>query len=141
MLDILVHLHLSTSGLSRKCTWYFSIVSANLHICEFQSVTYFQIRNFSLFANAGYMHVIKLICTYKRMFAYDLNIIHIYIFNYANLFLAQLARRVKWAFLITLRPASVVCRPSSLTFTKSSPLKLLGQIKLNLATIIIGVSS
>ena len=41
------------------------------------------------------------------------------------------------------RPSSVVRRRRrpSLTFTKSSPLKLLGQIKPNLATIIIGVPS
>ena len=45
---------------------------------------------------------------------------------------------------VVRRPSSVVRRPSSVVvnfYKKSSPLKLLGQIKPNLATIIIGVSS
>ena len=54
------------------------------------------------------------------------------------LFLAHLAHQ--FASVVrrqSRRPSSY----SSLTFTKSSPLKVLGQIKQNLATIIIGVLS
>ena len=53
-------------------------------------------------------------------------------------FWAHLAIRAKWAFLITLRPVS---SSSVKLLQKSFPLKILGQIKPNLATIIIGVSS